>query len=234
MASARLIAFNDVSLPVIGEKTSAGMVARKGLDYYMDWAERHTIADLCVHLLNAAESYPSVLEHVVFTFYVEGCSRACTHQLVRHRLASYTQESQRYSVLACDPKGTARLALARLHDGDTAGAAEALSKCLVIPESIRGLGDRAADALRVMAFALDAYALLVDAGVPAEDARYVLPQAVKSRLIMTVNLRELLHIARLRTSQAAQWEIRGLVESMVEEVFHVLPCIRDLIERYRG
>ncbi|MEM1748448.1 MAG: FAD-dependent thymidylate synthase, partial [Sulfolobales archaeon] len=76
------------------------------------------------------------------------------------------------------------------------------------------------------------YEELISAGVPYEDARYVLPQAVTTRLMMTLNLRELLHIACLRLSDEAQWEIRELVRSMIDEVGKVLPEIGKLVMEY--
>jgi len=109
---------------------------------------------------------------------------------VRHRLASYTQESQRFS---------------------------AVERSFVVPPSVeeKGFGEKFRE-LMEKAYAL--YDEMVSAGVPQEDARYIIPQAVETRLLMTVNLRELLHISCLRLSPYAQWEIRELVSQMVEDL----------------
>jgi thymidylate synthase (FAD) len=137
-----------------------------------------------------AQGHLSVLEHVVFTFGVEGLSRAASHQLVRHRVASYSQQSQRYVAAAegfehvVPPSVAARPELARL-----------------FARAMRGAGRR--------------YRELLDAGVPAEDARFVLPNTATTRIIVTMNARELRHFFRLRCCLRAQWEIRELAERML-------------------
>lgn len=188
-------------LVMLAFKVSAGKVREHGLEYYL---RRHE-GDLSKWMLEGVR-YPSVLEHVVFTFYIDGISRVTSHQLVRHRLASYTQESQRYS---------------------------AVSRGYVVPQSIRDRGFEERFT-RVVKESYDLYNEMVAAGVPYEDARYVLPQAVTTALMMTVNLRELLHIACLRLSKEAQWEIRDLISKMVDEVSKVLPEIKELINSYCG
>jgi len=133
----------------------------------------------------------SVLEHANFTFGIEGISRACSHQLVRHRLASYSQQSQRY-VSAADRFG------------------------IVVPDSIAEKPDLKA---RFNAFIGEAYALyeqLRAAGIPAEDARFVLPNAVGTKLVVTMNARELRHFFQLRCCLRAQWEIRALAREMLK------------------
>ncbi len=188
-------------LIVLAVKTSAGKVKEKGAEYYL----KHYPDDkLGLWVIAAARGFPSVLEHVVMTFLIEGCSRVCTHQLVRHRIASYTQESQRYS---------------------------AIEPSFVLPESIEraGLGE---DYLGLLEEANRLYLKALESGVPYEDARYALPQGITSRLVMTVNLRELLHIACLRTAREAQWEIRYVVSRMVEEAGRVVPEIEEAVKVY--
>ncbi len=187
------------ALVMLGFKISSGKVKEKGIDHYL----REYSEDLSSWMLQGVK-YPSVLEHVVFTFYIEGISRVTSHQLIRHRLASYTQESQRYSAVGRD---------------------------YVIPETVvkAGLGEKYR---QFMEEAFKLYEELVSAGVPYEDSRYVLPQAVTTRLMMTLNLRELLHISCLRLSEDAQWEIRELVRNMVAEVGKVIPEINELIAEY--
>ncbi len=129
-----------------------------------------------------------ILEHVVYMFEIEDCSRVTTHQLIRHRVASYDQESQRFS--------------------------SAAREGFVTPPTIQSN----AEALKVYDEALkityDAFEKIASLGVPKEDARYVLPHALKTKLVMTVTARSLMHIVWQRTALQAQWEIRELVGKM--------------------
>ncbi len=184
-------------LVLLAVKTSAGKVKVKGVDYYL----RDYPKDKLSQWIKAALGFPSVLEHITFTFMIEDVSRVLSHQLVRHRLASYTQESQRYS------------------------AAEG---SYVVPNSVIKAGFRKrfeelADKAR------DLYEEMIRAGVPYEDARFILPQAIKTRLLMTLNLRELIHISCLRGSTAAQWEIRELIKGMIGEASKVIPEMPELV-----
>ncbi len=141
----------------------------------------------------------SVLEHANFTFAIDGISRAASHQLVRHRMASYSQQSQRWVSLK---------------------QAE-----YVTPDSIAGRPDlkEAFDAGVLAAFRL--YDQLQAAGIPPEDARFVLPNACTTRLVMTMNFRELMHASSIRLCTRAQWEIRRLFELLREEVRAVAPLL---------
>ncbi|MEM0051767.1 MAG: FAD-dependent thymidylate synthase [Sulfolobales archaeon] len=202
----RLISYNCVDgdvrkLVLLGFKVSAGKVRENGVDYYL----KEYQGDLSSWILEGVK-YPSVLEHITFTFYIEGISRVTSHQLIRHRIASYTQESQRYSPT---------------------------SKEYVIPESIVKAGFEV-KYRELIEECFKLYSEMIKSGVPYEDARYILPQAVTTRLIMTVNLRELLHIACLRLSKGAQWEIKELVKEMINEVGKILPEIHKLLESYCG
>lgn len=132
----------------------------------------------------------SVLEHAVFSFGVEGLSRAASHQLVRHRVASYSQQSQRY--------------VAAREDFEH-----------VVPPSIAGRPATQRLFARAMRDAGRRYQELLAAGIPAEDARFVLPNAAATRIIVTMNARELRHFFSLRCCLRAQWEIRGLAERML-------------------
>lgn len=184
-------------LIVLAVKTSQGKLSQETLWHYL---KRYPEEDARGWILESAK-FPSVLEHVVFTFLIEGISRVTSHQLIRHRIASYTQESQRYA--------------------ESGGS-------YVVPESVR-LGGFEENFRRVVEESFKLYKEMVDAGIPLEDARYVLPQAVTTRILMTVNLRELLHIACLRSSNKAQWEIRELVRRMLEEASRVIPEVYDLL-----
>ena len=141
-----------------------------------------------------------VLEHAVFSFAVEGVSRALTHQLVRHRLASFAQQSQRYV------------------NFDGGFAYEMPPAIVAQPELAARFDD---EMCRLAAL----YADLREAGIAAEDARFVLPNASHSRLIITMNARELRHFFRLRCCRRAQWEIRDLAKEMLKEVTKVAPAL---------
>ena len=133
----------------------------------------------------------SVFEHVYFTFKITGISRACSHQLVRHRHCSFTQRSQRY----CSEDGFG----------------------IVIPESVQKIDEK--HGFESLMWAIEAnYNELAAQGVPNEDARYVLPNSCATELYLSCNLRELIHIANERLCTRAQWEIRELVKKMVDLV----------------
>ena len=130
----------------------------------------------------------SVFEHIYFTFKIEGISRACSHQLVRHRHCSFTQRSQRY----CSEDGFK----------------------VVEPKSIEFLDTNDGYA-NLMEDINEHYTELQVRGIPNEDARYILPNACTTDLYLSCNLRELIHIANERLCTRAQWEIRKLVKQMV-------------------
>lgn len=142
----------------------------------------------------------SVFEHVSFTFGVEGVSRALTHQLVRHRLASYSQKSQRY-----------------------VKAGESFP--YVIPHTVAENSQAQESFTEVMGQISKAYNKLLELGVPAEDARYLLPNACETKIIITMNARELLHFFALRSCNRAQWEIRELSDKMLALCYSIAPAI---------
>lgn len=142
----------------------------------------------------------STLEHVSYTFAVDGVSRALTHQLVRHRLASFNQQSQRYV------KFTKGVETVKPHTVEENKEAEA-----VFDEAIEAV--------------IEGYQKLLDMGIPAEDARYLLPNAAETKIVITMNIRELLHFFSLRCCNRAQWEIRELAHKMLELVKPTAPYI---------
>ena len=142
----------------------------------------------------------SPTEHVSFTFSVEGVSRALTHQLVRHRIASYSQQSQRYVKL------------------------EAFD--YVIPPSVAKNPDALLLFEKTMADIRQAYSLLTNM-VHQEDARYVLPNACETKIVLTFNCRSLYNFFEHRCCDRAQWEIRKLANLMLEEVKKVAPRLFD-------
>lgn len=133
----------------------------------------------------------STLEHASYTFAIDGVSRALTHQLVRHRIASFNQQSQRY---------------VKFTDG----------VAVVKPESVAASPEKEAVFDEAIEACVTAYRKLLDAGVPAEDARYLLPNAAESKIVVTMNVRELLHFFSLRCCNRAQWEIRDMAHRMLE------------------
>ncbi|MDT8902723.1 FAD-dependent thymidylate synthase [Anaeroselena agilis] len=139
----------------------------------------------------------STFEHVSFTFAVEGVSRVLTHQLVRHRIASYSQQSQRY---------------VKEHDFE-----------YIVPPSVAANPQAAARFAAVMDQVRAAYDELAALGVHQEDARYVLANATETKIVVTMNARSLLHFFELRCCARAQWEIRRLADAMLVEVRKVAP-----------
>lgn len=154
------------------------------------------------------EGHESLIEHASATFEISGISRACSHQLVRHRLASYSQESQRYVEMS-DPEWVLPPAFAENSEE-------------------RVVWERLADEVKT------AYQALRELGVRKEDSRFVLPNAAATRIVVTMNLRELLHVFRLRISPAAQWEIRDVCVRMLELGYSIAPNVfGDLREELR-
>jgi thymidylate synthase (FAD) len=154
-----------------------------------------------------ASGHDSPLEHVKFTFAVEGVSRALTHQLVRHRMASYSQQSQRY--------------------------VQESNFEYIVPPSIETDQELKAEFIQAMQDIQAAYNRLLSrfkqkgkTGEQAnQDARFVLPQAAETKIVLTMNCRELLHFFKHRCCIRAQWEIRALANQMLAMAQEKLPCI---------
>lgn len=154
-----------------------------------------------------ASGHESPLEHVKFTFAIEGISRACSHQLVRHRIASFSQQSQRY---------------VKEDKFD-----------YVVPVTISNNQATLEIFEDTMAYVQDAYntilSLLNEDGKKGElanqDARYLLPNAVETKIVVTMNCRELINFFKQRCCTRAQWEIRELATNMLTICKHELPEI---------
>jgi thymidylate synthase (FAD) len=131
----------------------------------------------------------STIEHIQVSFAISNVSRACTHQFVRHRHASFSQKSQRY----VKEKGQFDY---------------------IIPPTIERDEELRGKFVELMEQISESYQEFVEAGIPAEDARFVLPNAAASSLVVSLNLREFIHIANLRLCARAQYEIRKMVEGM--------------------
>ena len=147
-----------------------------------------------------SSGHTSALEHASFTFAIEGVSRALTHQLVRHRLASYNQQSQRYVSYTDEP-------------------------AFIVPPDVAADPEATAAFLESCGASFLAYRRLLDAGTAPEDARYLLPNAMETKIVVTMNVRELLHFFELRCCKRAQWEIRELALAMLELIEPVAPYI---------
>ncbi|HHY13566.1 MAG TPA: FAD-dependent thymidylate synthase [Thermoanaerobacterales bacterium] len=141
----------------------------------------------------------SPIEHASFTFTISGISRSLSHQLVRHRIASYSQKSQRY-----------------IEEGDFD---------YVIPPSVKNNQEAKRIYEKEMEKIKNTYKKLIELGIHKEDARFVLPNACETSLICTLNARSLHNFFTLRCCTRAQWEIRKLAEKMLKEVKKVAPIL---------
>lgn len=146
----------------------------------------------------------SVLEHACFTFSISGISRACSHQLVRHRMASYSQQSHR--AVAMTPSD------------------------VVVPPSIQQNNESLEVFRKSVDSSFNAFDELRKLRVRLEDARYVLPNALTTNISVTMNARELLHFFKQRLAPSAQWEIRELARRMLQEVRKVAPVMFENVE----
>jgi len=142
----------------------------------------------------------SVIEHASFTFSIEGVSRAMTHQLVRHRIASYTQQSQRY------------VEYNTLEN-------------YVTPPSIEKDKKAKTNYERTLTEISETYQNLLKMGIPKEDARFILPNAAKTNIIVTMNARELRHFFNLRCCERAQWEIKQTATEMLKLAKKATPAL---------
>lgn len=147
----------------------------------------------------------STIEHIVFTFAISGVTRTLSHQLVRHRAGvAFDQQSQRY------------LNYKR--------------PSYMVPGSLADAPDEMRDRfVAEMDDSLAFYGEMLEAGIPGEDARFVMPNATRTNLIMTANLRALIHMSGLRLCTMAQWEIRRLFQLIRHEIFQVSPFLGSFL-----
>jgi thymidylate synthase (FAD) len=148
-----------------------------------------------------ASGHTSTLEHASFTFGIEGISRACSHQLVRHRIASFSQQSQRY---VNEAKNNFEY---------------------IVPPKIKALKQANSEFVKTMKNLKNVYEELTAMGIPSEDARFVLPNAAATKIVVTMNARALLHFLELRCCKRAQWEIQHMANLMLVQVQKVAPII---------
>jgi thymidylate synthase (FAD) len=181
---------------------SAGFAGQIFIDGNKDSAKEEEFVKQVV-----SSGHESPLEHVKFTFAIEGVSRALTHQLVRHRIASYSQQSQRY--------------------------VKESNFDYVIPPSIEADEGMKKEYISIMQEIQESYSYFLSAlekkgkkGESAnQDARFVLPQAAETKIIVTMNCRELMHFFKERCCSRAQWEIRRLADEMLKVCKQKLPAV---------
>ncbi len=141
----------------------------------------------------------SVLEHSYASFLIDEISRACSHQLVRQRLASFSQRSQRY-----------------VNENNFS---------FVIPSEIQTNKEAFDIYIQTIKNIQNAYNKLIEKGIKKEDARFLLPNAATTTITMTANFREWLHIIDLRVSKHAQWEIRELCTNIWKLLYQSAPTV---------
>lgn len=146
----------------------------------------------------------STVEHIQVSFAISNISRACTHQLVRHRHMSFSQKSQRY----VQEKGQFDY---------------------LIPKTIENDENLKEKFVEFMGEISKKYLEFVEAGIPAEDARAVLPNACSTSMVVSTNLRELIHVANLRLCTRAQLEIRILVQEMCKALIEQEPWLKEFL-----
>jgi thymidylate synthase (FAD) len=176
--------------------------AMSPVDMYENGADEEKMLKLIRNVV--ASGHHSTIEHIQVSFAISNVSRACTHQLVRHRLMSFSQKSQRY----VQEKGQFDY---------------------LIPPTIEKNPELKEKFISFMGEISDKYQEFVNAGIPAEDARAVLPNAAASSMVASLNLREMIHLAQLRLCTRAQYEIRMLVKGMCEELTKQEPWLKEYL-----
>lgn len=150
-----------------------------------------------------ASGHHSTIEHCQYVFTISGVSRACTHQLVRHRHMSFSQKSQRYVT----EKGQFEY---------------------ITPNTIKKAGLEA-EYDEFMSKTAEFYEKMINQGIPAEDARFILPNAATSSLVASLNLREFIHLANIRLCTNAQHEIRVMVKKMCDLAMEKDPWLAEYL-----
>jgi thymidylate synthase (FAD) len=191
----KLIGFtpNPEKMPAIAAKLTHSKIKPENFNKSSD----EELEKILEHVIKLGHT--SIIEHTSFTFAISDVSRSLTHQLVRHRIASYAQQSQRYVNLnepnyVTPPKIVKHKEMKKAYD-------------------------------ETMSIIWKQYNKLLEMNIPAEDSRYVLPNATCTNIIVTMNARSLLNFFKLRCCLHAQWEIRKLANLMLNEVKVRAPTI---------
>lgn len=160
----------------------------------------------CLKLINKVISsgHYSTIEHVQISFAINGISRACSHQIVRHRLMSFSQKSQRY-------------------------VKEKEQFDYIVPKTIQNNSVLYEKYQEFMKKTTELYLDMTEHGIPAEDARFILPNATSTSMVASLNLREMIHLANLRLCTRAQAEIRTLVKMMCDELILQEPWLKNYL-----
>lgn len=180
------------------------LIEKAGRTSYMSFDKQSQNTEKGFVRMLIKNGHHSVLEHAYATFKIFGVSRAFTHQLVRHRLCSYTQQSQRH---VDERKFT-----------------------YVEPESIKANKDAHSLFLNFIDRAKEVYTGLQKLGIENEDARFVLPNAIESQIVVTANFRQWRHIIELRGSPEAQWEIRRVAIEILRMLKKHAPTVFEDFE----
>jgi thymidylate synthase (FAD) len=191
----KLIGFtpNPEKIPAMAAKLTHSIIKPEDLES----TSNKELNSILKHVMKLGHT--SIIEHSIFTFAISNVSRSLTHQLVRHRIASYAQQSQRYVNLkkpnyVTPPKIAKNKKMKEAYD-----------------KTMQGIWRQ--------------YNKLIEIGIPSEDSRYILPNAACTNIIVTMNARSLLNFFELRCCQHAQWEIRQLANKMLIEVKKVAGTI---------
>ena len=191
----KLIGFssNPEKIPAMAAKLTHSIAKPEDLEK----TSKSELNSILKHVLDLGHT--SIIEHTSFTFAISDVSRSLTHQLVRHRIASYAQQSQRYVNLK--------------------------KPNYVIPPKINANKSMKKAYEETMNIIWTQYNKLIDMDMPAEDSRYVLPNAACTNIMVTMNARSLLNFFELRCCLHAQWEIRKLANMMLKLVQKKAPII---------
>jgi len=203
-----------------------GYVGDTAFEKLMEPVEGETIDDkmetLITHLFKRGHWGP--LEHPNITIAVEGVSRPCMAQITRHRLASFDVQSMRYVDFG-DKEAIVPASLK-----DTEHVARETGVVDLDEDELRELRNQYN---RLTGMAITQYQNLVEAGVPKEDARFVLPIGMPVNLSFTMNGRAILHLLDMRWKADAQWEVRELAERVFEHYREWMPITAELYEEKR-
>jgi thymidylate synthase (FAD) len=191
----KLIGFtpNPEKIPAMAAKLTHSKIKPEDLDK----TSEEELTNILQYVMNLGHT--SVIEHTSFTFAISDVSRSLTHQLVRHRIASYAQQSQRY--------------------------VDFKKPNYVIPPTIVKNKKMNKAYNQTMTLIWEQYNKLLDIGIPPEDSRFILPNAACTNIMVTMNARSLLNFFELRCCLHAQWEIRELANKMLKEVKKTAPII---------
>ncbi len=171
----------------------AGRTCYLSLDRITDESEKNFIRN------SIKRGHLSIIEHASASFRIKGASRACTHQLVRHRVASFSQQSQRY-----------------VNESEFN---------YIIPPGIKENSEAGKLFREFIESSKKTYAALIGKGIKKEDARFVLPNALESEIVFSANFRELRLIFSLRLKKNAQWEIRRICVEMLKILREHAPSV---------